>query len=305
MGGGEAGVDVEMLTTKGDTHGFDTDNARVPIGANATVLTADSAQALGLKWAVPAAPSSEFPIVLGDTGIAASSTTATLNALTLTDAGDLTLNVASELILKAGGLANKIFTRTGAFANYVTFMAGGTTLMELNGSNNYLWLMQDTRITFGGDQGKSTECSIQYRAATDQMEFRSPNDTPRMNLTTTGADIVGKLLVDTIRQSKESKTLDSSGDFVYGYRNVLLDTFGGASSDDCNGATAAVGNCDEVIIQTEVSTRDITIKDAVAASGTNFQSAGDFTLDLDVDLWYGIANLGATSFCEISRSNNA
>ena len=59
MGGGEAGVDVEMLTTKGDTHGFDTDNARVPIGANTTVLTADSTTALGLAWTAPAgAPSS-------------------------------------------------------------------------------------------------------------------------------------------------------------------------------------------------------------------------------------------------------
>ena len=53
MGGGEGGVDVEMLTTKGDTHGFDTDNARVPIGANTQVLTADSTEALGLKWATP------------------------------------------------------------------------------------------------------------------------------------------------------------------------------------------------------------------------------------------------------------
>ena len=55
MGGGEGGVDVEMLTTKGDTHGFDTDNARVPIGANTQVLTADSTEALGLKWAAAAA----------------------------------------------------------------------------------------------------------------------------------------------------------------------------------------------------------------------------------------------------------
>ena len=39
------------LTTKGDLFGFDTAAARVPIGANNTVLTADSTQALGLKWA--------------------------------------------------------------------------------------------------------------------------------------------------------------------------------------------------------------------------------------------------------------
>lgn len=45
------------LTTKGDLYGFSTVDARIPIGANNTVLTADSAQALGLKWATPAGAS--------------------------------------------------------------------------------------------------------------------------------------------------------------------------------------------------------------------------------------------------------
>lgn len=39
------------LTTKGDLYGYSTTNARVPIGTNGQVLTADSTQALGLKWA--------------------------------------------------------------------------------------------------------------------------------------------------------------------------------------------------------------------------------------------------------------
>ena len=39
------------LTTKGDLYGFSTVNARVPVGADNTVLTADSTQALGVKWA--------------------------------------------------------------------------------------------------------------------------------------------------------------------------------------------------------------------------------------------------------------
>mgnify|MGYP003150475874 CR=1 FL=1 len=51
MGGGESGVPDDLLTTKGDTHGFTTENARVPIGANTFVLTADSSTALGLAWA--------------------------------------------------------------------------------------------------------------------------------------------------------------------------------------------------------------------------------------------------------------
>jgi len=50
MGGGEAGVPDDLLTTKGDTHGYTTENARVGIGSDDQVLTADSAQALGLAW---------------------------------------------------------------------------------------------------------------------------------------------------------------------------------------------------------------------------------------------------------------
>tara|TARA_R110000751_G_scaffold96240_1_gene187785 strand:- start:70 stop:630 length:561 start_codon:yes stop_codon:yes gene_type:complete len=49
QGGG--GVPDDLLTTKGDTHGYTTENARVPIGVDSTVLTADSTTALGLAWA--------------------------------------------------------------------------------------------------------------------------------------------------------------------------------------------------------------------------------------------------------------
>lgn len=41
------------LTTKGDVYGYDSADARIPVGTDGDVLTADSAQTLGLKWATP------------------------------------------------------------------------------------------------------------------------------------------------------------------------------------------------------------------------------------------------------------
>jgi hypothetical protein len=43
------------LTTKGDVYTYSTTDARLAVGANDTVLTADSSTATGLKWAAPAA----------------------------------------------------------------------------------------------------------------------------------------------------------------------------------------------------------------------------------------------------------
>jgi len=49
-----------VTTTKGDLSGFAAVAARIPIGVNDQVLTADSVQALGLKWADAAAGGSDF-----------------------------------------------------------------------------------------------------------------------------------------------------------------------------------------------------------------------------------------------------
>ncbi len=62
------------LTTKGDIMSYDTDDQRVAVGTNGQVLTADSAEATGVKWATSAASAFSGALVYSSTGSSLSTT---------------------------------------------------------------------------------------------------------------------------------------------------------------------------------------------------------------------------------------
>jgi hypothetical protein len=94
------------LTTKGDIHGYSNTNARVPIGDNDQVLTADSGESLGLKWATPSAGGAT--VSSNDiTGFTDGQTT------TSTSLADPTGTSAATLANISGGFAMIVFSWVG------------------------------------------------------------------------------------------------------------------------------------------------------------------------------------------------
>ena len=85
------------LTTKGDLYTFSTVDARLGVGTNGHVLTADSAQATGLKWAAPAGGGKVLQVVTGTTTTTVDNSTTTYADTGLT--ATITPTLASSTIL--------------------------------------------------------------------------------------------------------------------------------------------------------------------------------------------------------------
>jgi hypothetical protein len=141
---------VSPLTTKGDLYTFASSDTRLGVGANNTVLTADSAEATGLKWASPAGGGMTL-INAGGTTLTGASTTVssipgTYNELVIyiTNVkvttsghglacrfnGDSTANRHGS-IETSGGAGNVPFNSTQAFFAADIWNAGTTSLIRV------------------------------------------------------------------------------------------------------------------------------------------------------------------------------
>ena len=124
---------VSPLTTKGDIYTFSTSDARLGVGANNTVLTADSAEATGLKWAAAAGGAGKVLQVVSTTY----STSTNVATSTFTDTG-LTLSITpSSATSKVLVLASQQFIASrssSSTGNNLRLVRGATTVYTLGGA---------------------------------------------------------------------------------------------------------------------------------------------------------------------------
>jgi len=126
------------LTTKGDVYGFSTVDARIPIGANNTVLTADSTQALGLKWAAPAGA--------GLTLVKSQVIGSAVSSVTVTSAFSATYDAYAIFVTGGTGSVNDEnmtmqlgSTTTGYYACYIgaVYSTAASTIAANNNASNF------------------------------------------------------------------------------------------------------------------------------------------------------------------------
>ena len=108
--------------------------ARLAVGANDSVLTADSSTATGLKWAIPAAGGKVLQVVSATTSTTATSTSTSLADTNLTATITPTLASSKVLVL----ISQQLYVERGADAAGagVALLRGATNIYSLEGSGD-------------------------------------------------------------------------------------------------------------------------------------------------------------------------
>lgn len=151
---------LSPLTTKGDILTYSTTPARLAVGANNTVLLADSTQTTGLRWGTPGTVTSvgisSSTLIIGSSPVTTSGTITIATPLSI--AGNNLLINGDMQIIQAPNSGTKAVSFTGAATNYTLDMwqcqTGAATtvyIIQIAGATSGSFVAQVGRLD--GDAG--------------------------------------------------------------------------------------------------------------------------------------------------------
>jgi hypothetical protein len=160
-------ADVTPLTTKGDLFTFTTEDARIGVGADGTVLTAASGEATGLQWAAPAAGGKVLQVVNATTTTDTTIASATLTDTTITATITPTLATSNILVMVT---ANFKQFRNGAGFTFIAaeLLRGATVIGDYDKSDH---------DEFGGIQIAGSSANTFQSSVTSLIVLDSPATT--------------------------------------------------------------------------------------------------------------------------------
>jgi hypothetical protein len=124
------------LTTKGDLYTYSTTDARLGVGTNGQVLTADSAEATGLKWASAAGGGKVLQVVFGSTATEVSSSSATYADTGLT--ATITPSSATSKILVLVNQQSVLKNNANASTRVkMQLLRGATSILKMGDMTGY------------------------------------------------------------------------------------------------------------------------------------------------------------------------
>lgn len=249
------------LTTKGDLYTYSTTNARLPIGTNDYVLTADSAQATGMKWAASSSGFTDPMTTRGD--IIYKSSTATTRLPIGTD-GQVLTSDGTDIAWEdsAGGTSDKIEEGNSSVevvdtgTGQINMTIDGTQKVKV-GSNQFLFGGSSTSVAI---KGILCVCADDWAGISANVASATANHAPLVSTYRTR----GTLTVPTSVTDGDRLTQQEHWCYTTGWKQPcnIISQVKGVNGALCGGAinfySANVSNGSPVITLTIDENRCIT-----------------------------------------------